>query len=116
MLTASQISQLLATQDLGLVSNEPDILPKSTVFASLSAHGVLSAIGGSGERLHDDWDKSVFLYDTSTNATIKCLDLMQNQPEVAKKKQALKTLMHTTLDWKKITLAWVKHLEKLDKL
>ena len=41
---------------------------------------------------------------------------MQNEQEVYQKKQALQTLMQEKLDWKTITLAWVKHLEKLDNL
>lgn len=115
-LTASEVSQLLATQDLGLVSNEPDVLTKSTVFASLSAHGVVSVLCGPTNIEQVNLDKSVFLYDGSSNPTLKCLEKMQNEQEVYQKKQALQTLMQTNLDWKTITLAWAKHLEKLDNL
>lgn len=115
-LTASQASQLLATQDLGLVSNEPNVLTKSGVFASLSVHGVLSVICGQINIEQDDLDKSVFSYNSSLTPTLTCLEKMQNKQEVDQKKQALQTLTQTNLDWKTITLAWVEHLEKLDNL
>lgn len=113
-LTPDQISQLLVTQDLGLVCNEPDILTKSSVFAVLSAHGVLSTICGQIEKL-DDLDQSVFLYNSSSNGILKCSEQMQSEQEVDLKKQALKKLMRS-LDWKQIALAWFKHLEQIDKL
>ena len=113
-LSAIQVSQLLANQDLGLVKDRPDVLTRSTVFATLSAHGVLSAIFGSTNVEQDDLDKSVFLYDSSSKLTLKCLEEMQDKQEVYQKKQALQTLMQTNHDWKAIARAWVKHLEQID--
>lgn len=112
-LTASQVSQLLAIQDLGLISNEPDLLTKSGTFAALSVHGVLSVICGKRD-LQQNLHKSVFLYDSSSKLTLKYLEKMQNEQEVYQKKQALQTLIQTSLSWKTITRAWVKHLEQLD--
>ena len=115
-LTATQVSQLLATQDLGLVSNELDILTKSGVFAVLSAHGVLSAICGQIDAEQNELNKSVFLYNNDSSLNLKCLDEMQNEQEVYGKKQVLKRLVQISLNWEKITLAWVKHLQQLDNL
>lgn len=111
-LTNNQVSQLLVTQDLGLVSNEPDILTKSGVFAALSAHGVLSAICGQTDRLDNDWDRSVFVYKSRSKIS-ECLEQMQDQLEVERKKLALRSLIQTQLDWNKIALAWGKHLEQI---
>lgn len=113
-LTPDQVSQLLVTQDLGLVCNEPDILTKSSVFAVLSAHGVCSAICGQSDS-SDDLDQSVFLYNSNSNGILKCLEQMHCEQEVDLKKQALKKLTRS-LDWKQIALAWFKHLEQIDKL
>lgn len=115
-LTASQASQLLATQDLGLVSNEPDVLTKSGVFAALSVHGVLSLLRSQIDMEQGDLDKRVFLYNTNSNLISKCLEKMQNEQEVYQKKQALQTLMQTELNWQTITLAWVEHLEQMNSL
>ena len=115
-LNPSQVSQLLATQDLGLISNEPDILTKSGAFAALSVHGVLSVICGKTDLDQNDLEKSVFLYDSSSKLTLKCLEKMKNEQEIYHKNQALQTLIQTSLSWKTITRAWVKHLEQLDNL
>ena len=114
-LTPSQISQLLATQDLGLISNQPDILTKSGSFAALSVHGVLSAVCGKTNLEQDDLYKSVFLYDSS-ELNSKYLEKMHNQQEIERKKQALQILIETSLSWKTITKAWVQHLEQLDNI
>ncbi len=116
-LTASQVSQLLATQDLGLISKETDVLTKSGTFAALSVHGVLSAIYSKRELEQSDLEKSVFLYDSSSKLTLKRLETkMQNEQEVYQKKQALQRVTQTSLSWKTIILAWFKHLEQLDNL
>ncbi len=116
-LTASQVSQLLATQDLGLVGNQLDIVTKSGTFAALSTHGVLSAICSKRNLAGNDLEKSVFLYDNTSKLTLKCLETkIQNEQEVYQKKQALQTLMQTSISWKTITLGWFKHLEQLDNL
>jgi len=44
-----EISEALLTCQLGLVSNQPDILFKSTVFAAYASHGLLSLVPGSQE-------------------------------------------------------------------
>lgn len=114
-LTASQVSQLLATQDVGLISNQPDILTKSGVFAALSVHGVLSVICGQTDTNQDDLNKSLFLYNNS-NSNVKLIEEMQNEPKIYDKKSALQNLIQNNLDWQKIAQLWVNHLEKLNKL
>jgi hypothetical protein len=111
-LHASEISGLLMSQDLGLVNNKFDVLTKSTVFAALSAHGVLPVICDRKDTKSGNLGKSIFQYDGSFKSISAFLEEIQNEKEIYQKKRALQKLNQTYLDWKTITLAWSNHLKK----
>lgn len=105
-LSSSEISALLREQDLGIIKDKARFLTKSSVFAVLCSHGVLPVC--TGKESHEETMDSPFLINISAEDTISSLE---NEDTVRLKKEAVRLLATSSLNWSSVAQAWLDHLQ-----
>ena len=114
-LEARAISEILARQDFGLLSNSPETLTKSGVFAALLLHGVIAILpGGKGGELPAALRASVLLDDPAAKTLAPLLEILE-QPERSRQVRAgLEKLAATQLSWASITSKWQTFMRRFE--
>ncbi len=114
-LDAAAISEILARQDFGLISNSPETLTKSGVFAALLLHGVIAIVPGEAGGAVPAALRDYVLVDEP--GTIRLGPVVQSleEPERSRRIRAgLENLAATQYSWGSIAGNWEKFLRRFE--
>lgn len=113
-LSAGEISAELAEHDLGLLTNEPDLLTKSGVFAALATHGVIPIVAGPTPAAPPVFAaESIVLNDDSPGAIGALLKTLRDRNRIQNTREQLLTATAPHLAWPRITSRWHDLLGRL---